>query len=98
MSRTLRVFAVVFLLVGGAGAAATEYVKSTMPAATPPNPYASQSPPDCDPPEKNPVPCGAYDMTCEETADYHRRSDAMIPGRAHVVVCAKAVTTSKQPD
>ncbi len=99
MNRFLRVFAVVVVVVGGAGYGATEYINSTTGTATPPSPYASQSPPDCFPPEKNPVSCGgAYQMTCEEMADYYRRLEAVRPGTAHQVLCdgaREAVSTKR---
>ncbi|MEU8529587.1 hypothetical protein AB0C77_28960 [Streptomyces sp. NPDC048629] len=85
--RAFRVLAPAALIVGAAGYAATELLNSSAAPARPPSPYGSQSAPDCDPPEKNPVPCDAYEMTCEEKAAYHRRRNAEEPGHAHVVLC-----------
>ncbi|MER6995739.1 hypothetical protein [Streptomyces sp. NPDC000410] len=95
----LRLYVCAVVVIGTAGYAATSWVISSTPAATPPPaPYASPSVPDCDPPEKNPVSCdGAYGMTCEETAEYYRRLEATRPGTAHVVVCAESAARATTP-
>ncbi|MFF8841349.1 hypothetical protein ACF08N_01245 [Streptomyces sp. NPDC015127] len=70
LSRTTRVLLTATLLVGAAGYAATEYLTSTTPTATPPSPYAPAArPPDCTVPEDNPVKCTLVDGECEPYDD-----------------------------
>ncbi|MFG2332409.1 hypothetical protein ACGFMM_22630 [Streptomyces sp. NPDC048604] len=80
------------LVVGAAGYAATELVHGSTTSVRPPSPYGSQTEPDCDPPAANPVPCGVYEMTCEEKAAYHRRKNAEQNGDFTVVACATTKT------
>jgi hypothetical protein len=94
--RPLHLYVCAVAALSIAGYAATQFLNDSAPAATPHSPYASQSPPDCDPPEKNPVPCGAYYMTCEEQADYYRRLNANTPGSVHVLVCAETEATGEK--
>ncbi|WP_406858920.1 hypothetical protein ABZO31_01195 [Streptomyces sp. HUAS MG47] len=88
-SRAARVCVVAALVVGVAGYAATELIDGSAAPVRPPSPYGSQPAPDCDPPEANPVPCGVYEMTCEEKAAYHRLKNGELNGDFTVVECAR---------
>ncbi|GAA3377532.1 hypothetical protein GCM10020367_53560 [Streptomyces sannanensis] len=75
------------LAVSVVGYSATEILNNSTAPARPPSPYAPQEPLDCDPPKNDPVSCGAYDMTCEEKADYYRRLNAAKTGTSYALQC-----------